>query len=148
MSEHSSILKQIQSLSNERQRLYSQKWSARNRPGYRERIKRLDEQLADLWHSRRMELAGPPPLAAQPYAVEHFSEVETDVRPVESFADLLDQVGVQVLMEVLAELREDDDARATVPLRTVFARRKRTLAWMDIGRGRFASREVTLSAPS
>lgn len=148
MNQQRSILDQIQALSNERQRLYLQKWSLRNRQGYRERLQTLNEQIEGLWYLRRKELAGPPLSATRPIEVEHFSEVEDEANTVQSFADVIDQVGVQVLLEVLAELREDDEVRRAIPLRAILAKRNRTLQWTDLGRGRFASREVSLSTPS
>lgn len=50
---------QIHALSNERFRLYGEKWTRRNRDDYRNKIKSLDEQIAALWHEHRRELASP-----------------------------------------------------------------------------------------
>lgn len=64
------IMALIQALSNERLKLYGAKWSKRNRPTYRETIKRLDKHIADLWHEYRCELASPYRRSALPQEVE------------------------------------------------------------------------------
>lgn len=158
-----SVLDIIQRLSNERQALYRFKWPKRQAKEYAQRIRYLDEQLQGLWHQHRVELVANSKLVKVEYVAigsgSYHSSVEStaarnvgeqqDVYPVTQLADALSEIGVSIIREVLAELREERErSQETVPLRKVLARRGKTLQWSDGGRGRAVSRVVNMSAPS
>lgn len=153
----SATLDIIQELSNERQQLYRFKWPKRQAKAYAQRIRVLDEQLQALWHQHRLELvSNSKPINTQYVTIssgDYRSSVEATaarnlgseptVYPVIHLADALSQIGLDVIREVLAELREEAD----VPLRKVLARRGKTLQWTE-KRGRSVSSVVNMPAPS
>lgn len=153
----------IQRLSNERQTLYRQKWPRRQAREYAQRIRSLDQRLQELWHQHRVELVqnakpvnmrfvligrGDYRSSVEATAARNMGEGES-IEPVTYLADALDQIGLELVREVLAELRaERDRHQKEVPLRKILARRGKTLQWADDGRGRAISRIVNLSSPS
>lgn len=180
----SSVLAEINALSNERQRLYGLQWTRRTAPGYRDRIKSIDAKLADLWQVRRRELLQPVSAAEMRYipvergdfrsrvestAARNISSSNIDAQPVTDIADALADVGrdvarealaelrsedalakllVEALREVTAEIRDEDAGRFDIPLKTILARRRKTLAWTDKGSGRMHCYEVALQPAS
>jgi hypothetical protein len=158
-----STLDIIQRLSNERQQLYRQKWPRRQAQAYVSQIRSLDTQIQSLWHQHRVELVqdakpvnvrfvpigrGDYRSSVEATAVRNMGEAEP-AQPVTQLADALDQLGLELVREVLAELRaERERNQDEIPLRKVLARQGKTLQWTDGGRGRAISRVVNISSPS
>lgn len=158
-----STLDIIQRLSNERQQLYRFKWPKRQAKAYADRVHTLDKQIQKLWELHRIELVNNSkpinphsvPIARGDYrssveatAVRNLGEVEA-IQPVTQLADALDQLGLELVREVLAELRaERERNQEEISLRKVLARRGKTLQWIDGGRGRSISSVVNLTTSS
>lgn len=140
---------QIQALSNERLRLYGEKWSKRNMPMYRETIKRLDRQIAELWKDHRSALArGLPALQAAREVtqamIQHSSEEMGATAPSGyqvSDGDRWINVEVNELTTAISRYVFDipaddpDEIVEVPPLKEVLRRRGLTLRWEPLRGG-------------
>jgi hypothetical protein len=151
-------MEQIQALSNERQRLYRAKWTKRNQPTFRERIKQLDRQIATLWHLHRCELAAesrcsalPRPASLDIYADYRSRIGEGDVassyqvRDGDGWRNVSAERLTGAIKRYVADLPErDPDDIEIVPLKDLLARRGLTLEWRAIEGGSGYGRLVGL----
>lgn len=131
---------QIQALSNERQRLYASKWTKRSKPTFQGEIKKLDRQIADLWHTHRCELAAEKRLLDRPVkspvmAEDAFEDVRTEatesyqVRDGERWRNVSPDELAMALLRWIADLPDETDNIPVTPLKAVLARRGLTLEW-------------------
>lgn len=143
-------LDQIQQLSNERQKLWRQKWPRRIRDEYQKHIQFLNTQIALLWVIHRAELAALrlPERAIDREAVADFTE---RVEPSSSYyqvkvGERWQYVDDESMTEAIRLWTVDitPPAPKEISLREVLGRRGKTLNFSQDEQGRMYAREAAL----